>query len=111
MERLSIGIACFLLASSFQAFSQQWPSKPVKVVVPWAPGGAVDVATRKVAQKLADQLGQPFVVENKPGASSTIGASLVVNSPPDGYTLVASETPWLCWRRSAHRLARDDGRD
>jgi tripartite-type tricarboxylate transporter receptor subunit TctC len=91
MKRLSIGIACFLLASSFPAFSQQYPSKPVKVIVPWAPGGAVDVATRKVAQKLADQMGQPFVVENKPGASSTIGASLAVNSPPDGYTLVAND--------------------
>ena len=84
-------IACLVFAASLQATAQQWPTKPVKVIVPWAPGGAVDVATRKVAQKLADQLGQPFVVENKPGASSTIGAQLVVNAPPDGYTLVAND--------------------
>jgi tripartite-type tricarboxylate transporter receptor subunit TctC len=83
--------AGLVIASSVPALAQQWPTKPVKVIVPWAPGGAVDVATRKVAQKLADQLGQPFVVENKPGASSTIGAQLVVNAPADGYTLVAND--------------------
>ena len=91
MKRFALGIAGLLLVSSLQVAAQQWPAKPVKVIVPWAPGGAVDTATRKVAQKLADQLGQPFVVENKPGASSTIGAQLVVNSPPDGYTLVAND--------------------
>ena len=83
--------AALVTAASFNALAQAWPSKPVKVIVPWAPGGAVDVATRKVSQKLADQLGQPFVVENKPGASSTIGASLAANAPPDGYTLVAND--------------------
>ena len=63
----------------------------MKVIVPYPPGGAVDVATRKIAQKLADSLGQPFVVENKPGASSTIGALSAAKSPPDGYTLVAND--------------------
>jgi tripartite-type tricarboxylate transporter receptor subunit TctC len=88
---LRIILATCVASFSLNALAQAWPSKPVKVIVPWAPGGAVDVATRKVAQKLADQLGQPFVVENKPGASSTIGAQLVVNAPPDGYTLVAND--------------------
>jgi len=91
MKKVALGIASLVLASSLQAMAQQWPAKPVKVIVPWAPGGAVDTATRKVAQKLADQLGQPFVVENKPGASSTIGSQLVVNAPADGYTLVAND--------------------
>ena len=91
MRKVALGIASLVLASSLQAMAQQWPAKPVKVIVPWAPGGAVDTATRKVAQKLADQLGQPFVVENKPGASSTIGSQLVVNAPADGYTLVAND--------------------
>ena len=84
-------LAALLAAASINAFAQAWPSKPVKIIVPYPPGGAVDVATRKVAQKLADDLGQPFVVENKPGASSTIGAQLVAKSPPDGYTLVAND--------------------
>ena len=88
---LRIILATFVASASLNALGQAWPSKPVKVIVPWAPGGAVDTATRKVAQKLADQLGQPFVVENKPGASSTIGAQLVVNAQPDGYTLVAND--------------------
>lgn len=91
MRRLLACLAALAAAASLDAAAQAWPSKPVKVIVPWAPGGAVDVATRKVAQKLADQLGQPFVVENKPGASSTIGAQLVVNAPADGYTLVAND--------------------
>jgi tripartite-type tricarboxylate transporter receptor subunit TctC len=84
-------LAAVLAAASINAFAQAWPSKPVKIIVPYPPGGAVDVATRKVAQKLADDMGQPFVVENKPGASSTIGAQLVAKSPPDGYTLVAND--------------------
>ena len=91
MKRLSLGIACLAIASSLDVLAQQWPSKPVKVIVPWAAGGAVDLATRKVAQKVADQVGQPFVIENKPGASSTIGATLAVKSPPDGYTFVAND--------------------
>ena len=91
MRKLLAFLAALAAAASLDAAAQAWPTKPVKVIVPWAPGGAVDVATRKVAQKLADQLGPPFVVENKPGASSTIGAQLVVNAPADGYTLVAND--------------------
>ena len=71
-----------------------WPSKPVRIVVPYSPGGAVDVATRKVAQKLGEQTGQTFVVENKPGATGTIGASEVARAAPDGYTLVANDTTY-----------------
>ena len=89
--KFHVVFAAAVAAASLNALAQAWPSKPVKVIVPYPPGGAVDVATRKVAQKLADQLGQPFVVENKPGASSTIGAQLVAKSPPDGYTLVAND--------------------
>ena len=84
-------LAALAATASLTALADAYPSKPVKVIVPYPPGGAVDVATRKVAQKLAEQMGQPFVVENKPGASSTIGAQLVAKSPPDGYTLVAND--------------------
>jgi tripartite-type tricarboxylate transporter receptor subunit TctC len=91
MKRIASTLAMLALAASMHAAGQAYPAKPVKIIVPYPPGGAVDVATRKVAQKLADQLGQPFVVENKPGASSTIGAQLVAKSPPDGYTLVAND--------------------
>ncbi len=91
MKRSLNVLAGLVLAASFHATAQPYPGKPVKIIVPYPPGGAVDVATRKVAQKLAEQLGQPFVVENKPGASSTIGAQMVAKSAPDGYTLVAND--------------------
>jgi len=90
MKRIALAFA-FMLAVCAQAFADPYPSKPVKVIVPYPPGGAVDVATRMVAQKLSEQLGQPFVVENKPGASSVIGSQLAAKAAPDGYTLVAND--------------------
>jgi tripartite-type tricarboxylate transporter receptor subunit TctC len=71
-----------------------YPDKPVRIVVPNPPGGAVDVVTRKIAQKLTVQMGQSFVVENKPGASGTIGTTQVVNARADGYTLLANDNSY-----------------
>ncbi len=96
--RATAAITLFLAASLAQA--QAWPSRPVKLVVPFSPGGFTDVVARILGQKLTESLGQPVVIENKPGAGSTIGSDYVAKSKPDGYTLVMVSTtqvssPWL----------------
>ena len=83
------GLAGFGLASAFPlAMAQEaWPSKPVAYIVPFTPGGSTDVIGRTLCQKLQEALGQPFVVDNKPGAAGAVGASYVAKAKPDGYTL------------------------
>ena len=78
--------ACMILSSG--AAAAQYPDKPVKIVVPFPAGGALDVVTRTVASKLSVRMNQPFIVENRVGAGGIIGTQLVAHSPPDGYTLL-----------------------
>ena len=91
---LIVAFAAPLLGASVSHAADTWPDRPVRIVVPYGPGGAVDVATRKMAQMLSSQTGQSFVVENKPGATGTIGVSQVARATPDGYTLVANDTTY-----------------
>ena len=81
-----------VLACSGAAFAQAYPNRPVKVIIPWPPGQATDLAARIVGEKLSQQLGQPFVMENRPGAGGQIGTEMVVKSAPDGYTLLAASS-------------------
>ena len=91
--RLARLLAAAILAFATPALAQDYPARPVKIVVPFSPGGAVDGPTRIVAQKLGERLGQQVVVENKPGAGATLGAGEVAKAAPDGYTLLlASQT-------------------
>jgi len=78
-----------LLSLALPVAAQDYPSKPVRVIVPYAAGGNADIWARVLSQKLSDALKQPFVVENKAGANGGIGTDLVAKSPPDGYTLLA----------------------
>ncbi|AOY93259.1 ABC transporter substrate-binding protein [Cupriavidus sp. USMAA2-4] len=75
--------------------AQSYPAKPIRLVVPFPPGGPTDTAARIIGQKLSETMGQPVVVDNRPGASGTIGAEAVAKSAPDGYTLLMLATPTL----------------
>ena len=95
-------LACLLIASPLiaslgfgsAAFARDdtFPSHPVRWIVPYTAGGLTDVVSRLICQRLSDRLGQPFIVENRPGAGSNIGTQAVINAPPDGYTLLLTST-------------------
>ena len=82
--------ACALLPAS--ATAQSYPAKPVRIVVGFAPGGGVDISARSVGKYLGDAIGQTVIVDNRPGAAGNIGAALVAKSPPDGYTMLMSNS-------------------
>ena len=93
------------------AFSQTYPSRPVRIIVPLSPGGFADTPARILAPRLAEQLGRPFFIENRPGAGGTIGADFVAKSAPDGHTLLFTATPhvisaWL-YRNLPYDALRD----
>jgi tripartite-type tricarboxylate transporter receptor subunit TctC len=85
-------LSCILGGTASLALAQAYPNKPIKLIVPFAPGGFTDVVARILGQKLSISLGQPFVIENKAGAGSTIGTDFVAKAAPDGYTLVMVST-------------------
>ena len=86
--------ALLLLLGIFaaNAAAQSWPAKPVRLMVPFPPGGSTDIIARIVAQKLGERLGQPFIIENRGGAGGTLGTAQVAKSAPDGYNLVLGTT-------------------
>ncbi|HLZ02144.1 MAG TPA: tripartite tricarboxylate transporter substrate-binding protein, partial [Bradyrhizobium sp.] len=87
--RRLIGVALAAFAVASPAWSQSpYPSKPIRWIVPYTPGGITDSVTRLVAEKLGERLGQPVVIENRPGANSIVGAEFVAKAPPDGYTML-----------------------
>lgn len=91
---LSVGAAvlCVLLVAAATVRAQAYPVKPVRVVVPWPPGGSNEIVARLVMHQVAEVLGKPFVIDLRPGAAGTLGADLVAKSPADGYTLMVHST-------------------
>ena len=85
---LAAAAACSLLLAPGAVLAQPYPARPVKLLVPYAPGGGTDILARLFAQKLAERWGQPVVVENRPGADGIIGSEAIAQSPPDGYNFM-----------------------
>ena len=88
LKQVLQGLLLATLAGSGVAMAQDYPTKPIRIVAPFAPGGAVDILARIIAERLAPAYGQSVIVDNKPGASGHLGAQLVAKSPGDGYTLM-----------------------
>ena len=88
-----------LLLQAATVLAQEWPAKPVRIIVPFPPGGSADLLPRIVGERLAQQWGQPVVIENRPGAAGNIGATAVFQAEPDGYTLLSAPPPPLVINR------------
>ena len=90
-----VALAAALALATATSIAQSWPARPVRVIIPWAPGGSNDGVGRIVFQRLAEQYGQAFVVENRGGAAGTLGAAIVARAPADGYTLMVHSASHL----------------
>jgi tripartite-type tricarboxylate transporter receptor subunit TctC len=88
VKRIVRLLAVVVLGLSTSAFAQTWPAKPIKWIVPFAPGGTTDILARTIGEKLTVALGQPVIIENKPGAGGGVGADFTAKAPPDGYTIM-----------------------
>jgi len=112
MFRFWKGIAAIVLcAAQTAAWAQGWPTKSVRIVVPFTPGSGTDIMARTVSDKLTAQLGQPVVVENRPGAGGTIGAGLVAKAEPDGYTILVHSSSYTVTPSTYSNLPYDTLRD
>ena len=106
-------LAAAATAVPLLAFSQAapWPSRPVKAIVPFAPGAATDIVARQVLEQLSRQLGQPIIIENKPGAGGTIGTSSVAHAEPDGYTILVHSNSYTVTPATYRNLNYDAAKD
>ena len=104
-------LALLCTAAAMPTPAQIFPSKPVRFVVPFAPGGQSDVVARTVGQKLGERWGLPVVVENKAGAATTIGADFVAKAPADGYTILLAPAPFVITQYAYPKLPYDSRRD
>jgi tripartite-type tricarboxylate transporter receptor subunit TctC len=105
---MRVVLALAVLACSLVSNAQDWPAKPVRIIVPFPPGGSADLLPRVVGEKLAKQWGQPVIIDNRPGSAGNIGATAVFQAEPDGYTLLSAPPPPLVINRLLYpKLAYD----
>jgi len=107
----SVALVAVSIAASAPVFAQEYPVRPIRVVVPFSPGGGTDLLARLLSQRLHESLGQPVTVDNRAGAAGNIGAELTAKSPPDGYTLMLSTTSMAVNASLYPKLAYDARRD
>ena len=101
----------FGLAFSTLLVAQTYPNRPVRIIVPWPPGQATDIAARMLAQRLQETLGQPFVIDNRPGAGGALGTEMAVRAPADGYTLLAASSGPVSIMPSLQKLSYEPLKD
>lgn len=107
-----IGLIAILFGATVaEAAAQAYPTRPIRLVIPFSPGGATDVPGRLITQKLSETLGHQIIVDNRPGAGSAIGSEIVARAQPDGYTLLLTGTPFAVIPALYPKLAFDPGRD
>ncbi len=104
-------IAVLALACAGAAFAQSYPNHPIRVIIPWPPGQATDLAARMVSEKLVPVLGQPLVMDNKPGAGGTIGSEAASRTPADGYTLLAGSSGPISISPNVQKVGYDPLKD
>ena len=110
--RFATALAAVAVLAATAALAQPYPAKPIRVVVPYAAGGTSDILARQIGPKLTESVGQPVIVENKPGANGNVGADFVAKSAPDGYTLLLTDVGGLVISASVYpKLPFDPAKD
>ena len=109
--RLALAALCLAVAGAGASAQAVYPQHAIKLIVPWPAGGSVDIAARVIAEQLSVDLGQPVIVDNRPGAAGNIGATAAAKSAPDGYTLLMATTPMIINRSLYKDLPFDLSRD
>lgn len=103
LKAASLLFAAMFLPAFPQAGAQEYPTRPVRLIIPWPPGGITDVISRTLGSVLTDSLGQQIVADNRPGAAGTLGVGIAAHSNPDGYTLVMSDVPSMAISATLHK--------
>ncbi len=111
-RQLLASSAAAIATAGLPAHAQNFPNKPLKIIVPYPPGGSSDIIARAISQPLSDSLGQPVIVENRPGANGNLGADLVAKSAPDGHTVLLCDVGALAISPAVYtKLSFDPGKD